>query len=159
MEKGEETMRRFLAGLAIALAAAIVLQSRRRGGEERILRSREGDKYPGADQRTEVAGQPRPQQQEKGKSPRVSGPTAVVSGAEPARQEQTPSPATGRSAEDVLNSATRQQLMSVYGIGPVLADRIIQNRPYAAAHDVVEQGIIPENTFVHLRKQLLEQSA
>ena len=57
----------------------------------------------------------------------------------------------------MLNSATRQQLLSVYGIGPVLADRIIQNRPYAVAHDVVRQGIIPESTFAQLRKQLLEQ--
>ena len=58
----------------------------------------------------------------------------------------------------MLNSATRQQLLSVYGIGPVLADRIIQNRPYAVAHDVVRQGIIPESTFAQLRKQLLEQA-
>jgi DNA uptake protein ComE-like DNA-binding protein len=61
------------------------------------------------------------------------------------------------SPEEVLNSATRQQLLSVYGIGPVLADRIIQNRPYAAAHDVVKQGIIPESIFVQLRKQLLDR--
>jgi DNA uptake protein ComE-like DNA-binding protein len=62
-----------------------------------------------------------------------------------------------RNAEQILNSATRQQLLSVYGIGPVLADRIIQNRPYAAAYDVVERGIIPESIFIQLRKQLLDQ--
>ena len=39
----------------------------------------------------------------------------------------------------------------------MLADRIIQNRPYAAVHDVVKQGIIPESIFVQLRKQLLDQ--
>jgi DNA uptake protein ComE-like DNA-binding protein len=72
------------------------------------------------------------------------------------RPEQ-PQPAPVLSPEEVLNSATRQQLLSVYGIGPVLADRIIQNRPYTAVHDVVKQGIIPESIFVQLRKQLLDR--
>src|SRR5690349_12268165 len=61
------------------------------------------------------------------------------------------------AAAEALNTATRQQLLSVYGIGPVLADRIIQNRPYAAAYDVVEKGIIPESIFVQLRKHLLDE--
>jgi DNA uptake protein ComE-like DNA-binding protein len=69
----------------------------------------------------------------------------------------TAGPVKSGGAEEVLNSATRQQLLSVYGIGPVLADRIIQNRPYKAAYEVVEKGIIPESIFVQLRKQLLQQ--
>jgi DNA uptake protein ComE-like DNA-binding protein len=89
-------------------------------------------------------------------SPRSTA-TPSAAGSEPG-QERARSPRVG-NAEEVLNSATRQQLLSVYGIGPVLADRIIQNRPYAAAYDVVEQGIIPETIFVQLRKQLLDRGA
>jgi DNA uptake protein ComE-like DNA-binding protein len=47
----------------------------------------------------------------------------------------------------LLNTASREDLLSVYGIGPVLAEKIIDSRPYASAHDVVERGILPENTF------------
>jgi DNA uptake protein ComE-like DNA-binding protein len=88
--------------------------------------------------------------------------TAEVSAAPRAaratQQQPAPkAPAMARSDAETLNTATRQQLLSVYGIGPVLADRIIQNRPYAAAYDVVEKGIIPESIFVQLRKQLLDQ--
>jgi gas vesicle protein len=61
----------------------------------------------------------------------------------------------GKSGDHGLNTVSREQLMSVYGIGSVLADRIIANRPYAKSHDVVEQGIISENTFAQLRKDLL----
>src|SRR5438552_19136290 len=63
------------------------------------------------------------------------------------------------SAAEVLNTATRDQLMAVHGIGEVLADRIIQNRPYERASQVVEKGILPESTFVQLRRELLDKGA
>ncbi len=54
-----------------------------------------------------------------------------------------------------LNTVTREELLGVYGIGPVLADRILENRPYNNARDVVERGIISEGTFSELEKTLL----
>ena len=63
------------------------------------------------------------------------------------------------SAAEALNTATRDQLMAVHGIGEVLADRIIQNRPYESASQVVEIGILPESTFVQLRRELLDKGA
>ena len=63
------------------------------------------------------------------------------------------------NAAEALNTATRDQLMAVHGIGEVLADRIIQNRPYESASQVVERGILPESTFVQLRRELLDKGA
>ncbi len=57
-----------------------------------------------------------------------------------------------------LNTVTREQLLSVYGIGAVLADRIIENRPYDSARDVVERGIISEGTFSELENTLLRST-
>src|SRR2546430_3726687 len=62
-------------------------------------------------------------------------------------------------AVEVLNSATRDALIGVHGIGQVLADRIIENRPYQKAYEIVEKGIVPESTFVQLRRELLDKSA
>jgi DNA uptake protein ComE-like DNA-binding protein len=59
----------------------------------------------------------------------------------------------------VLNTATRDALIAVHGIGEVLADRIIGNRPYETAYEVVEKGILPESTFVQLKRELLDKSA
>jgi DNA uptake protein ComE-like DNA-binding protein len=149
-------MKRFLAGLAVGVAAIIALkksgtfQRQGAGGEEASRPTRQREPRAAA-----VAKEP--QDRELAGRARVSARPAATASQEPASQPAAAKPA--RSAEEVLNSATRQQLLSVYGIGPVLADRIIQNRPYAAAYDVVEQGIIPESTFTQLRKQLLEQQS
>jgi DNA uptake protein ComE-like DNA-binding protein len=62
-------------------------------------------------------------------------------------------------AAEILNTSSRDALMAVHGIGQVLADRIIENRPYQKAHDVVEKGILPESAFVQLRRELLEKGA
>jgi hypothetical protein len=60
--------------------------------------------------------------------------------------------------DNPLNIVTREQLLSVYGIGPVLADRIIENRPYRNPHEVVERGILSETTFAQLERDLLRKA-
>ena len=151
-------MKKFLAVLTVALAAAVLLERRGRGRTRR--RKQE---LPGADEWQEKQGgmsEASSRAQGSGNSSRPEQEKPALRAGTPATGESRAEAAHrkgGRSPEEVLNSATRQQLLSVYGIGPVLADRIIRNRPYAAAYDVVEQGIIPESIFVQLRKQLLEQ--
>jgi DNA uptake protein ComE-like DNA-binding protein len=63
------------------------------------------------------------------------------------------------SAVEILNSAPREALIAVHGIGEVLADRIIGNRPYQEAYEVVDKGILPESTYIQLRRELLEKTA
>ncbi len=58
-----------------------------------------------------------------------------------------------------LNTVSRDELLSVYGIGPVLADRIIEARPYESERAVVERGILSESTFTNLEKELLHKSS
>jgi DNA uptake protein ComE-like DNA-binding protein len=55
----------------------------------------------------------------------------------------------------VLNSISRDELLAVYGIGPVMADRIIRGRPYRRDREVVERGILSERVFAQLRRQVL----
>lgn len=93
--------------------------------------------------------------------------------ASPARTEKLPTPnkkspegARAPSSTDeteaaakILNTATRNALIAVHGIGQALADRVIDNRPYQQAYEVVEKGILPESTFVQLKRELLNKSA
>jgi DNA uptake protein ComE-like DNA-binding protein len=63
-----------------------------------------------------------------------------------------------RATADVLNTATEEQLLSVYGIGPALAQKIILGRPYSSARELLERKIISRTIFENLRRELLEAS-
>jgi DNA uptake protein ComE-like DNA-binding protein len=54
---------------------------------------------------------------------------------------------------DSINALSRNELMTVNGIGPVLADRIISGRPYSSARDLVDRGIIAQSTLDALERQ------
>ena len=56
-----------------------------------------------------------------------------------------------------LNQITREELLAVYGIGPVLAQRVLDGRPYGQEREVVDRGILNEQTFEQLRRQVLTQ--
>jgi DNA uptake protein ComE-like DNA-binding protein len=59
-----------------------------------------------------------------------------------------------RGTADPLNTMTREELMEVNGIGPVLAEKIISNRPYSSTEDLHQRGILPQSAFDELESQL-----
>jgi DNA uptake protein ComE-like DNA-binding protein len=70
----------------------------------------------------------------------------LVSVSAGAAQAQTrPPPATPGLIE--LNSASRDELMNLDGIGEVRADAIIRARPFKAKTDLVERRLIPEALY------------
>ena len=74
-----------------------------------------------------------------------------------ARESSAEERESGRGTR--LNTISREELLQVYGIGPVLADKILQNRPYSRPEEVVERGILPQSTFEKLRETLGRKSA
>jgi DNA uptake protein ComE-like DNA-binding protein len=57
---------------------------------------------------------------------------------------------------DPVNTISREELMNVDGIGPVLADKIIAGRPYRSADELLERGI-PEAAIKELKRELLNK--
>ena len=55
-------------------------------------------------------------------------------------------PVTGANPID-LNSASRDELMTLDGIGEVRADAIIRSRPFKAKTELVERRIVPEALY------------
>lgn len=64
-------------------------------------------------------------------------------------------PGSSADIADLLNEASKDQLIAVKGIGPVLADRIIRHRPYSSERELLEKELLPRNVFEALRRELL----
>ena len=68
----------------------------------------------------------------------------------------------GRSGDDIadiLNNVSKDDLIAVKGIGPVLADRIIRHRPYQSDREILANDVLPESTFRALKQELLSRTA
>jgi competence protein ComEA len=70
------------------------------------------------------------------------GATAAV-----AQTRQKPAPAAPAASLIDLNSASRDALMTLDGIGEVRADAIIRARPFKTKTELVERRLIPEALY------------
>jgi DNA uptake protein ComE-like DNA-binding protein len=73
---------------------------------------------------------------------------ALLVGAAGASAQTRTTPATPPASTLIdLNSASRDDLMALEGIGEVRADAIIRARPFKAKTDLVERRLIPEALY------------
>jgi len=64
-----------------------------------------------------------------------------------AQTRPAPAPATPAPSLVDINSASRDDLMALEGIGEVRADAIIRARPFKAKTELVERRLIPETLY------------
>jgi competence protein ComEA len=66
-------------------------------------------------------------------------------------------PAAGEKLD--INSATKEQLQTLPGIGDALSQKIIDNRPYRTKRDLVTKKIIPQSTYEKIKDQIIAHQA
>lgn len=79
-------------------------------------------------------------------------PVAAQSNAGMSKSEKTAAPA-GEKLD--INSATKEQLGALPGIGEAYSQKIIDNRPYRTKRDLVTKKIIPQSTYEKIKDQII----
>jgi DNA uptake protein ComE-like DNA-binding protein len=78
-------------------------------------------------------------------APAKTAPAAAPAKAAPAAPAAA-APAKTEALLD-LNTASREDLIKLKGIGEVRADAIIKGRPYKGKNELVDRKIVPENVY------------
>jgi competence protein ComEA len=81
--------------------------------------------------------------------------TSKTPAASKAPAAQAKAAATKKAELIDINSATKEQLMTIPGIGDAISKRIIADRPYRAKNELVQKNILSEDSYDKIKDLII----